>query len=234
MNYNTLLSFKFIMKILSFDIGTRNLGISIQTVDGNKLNSINNIEKKFRYSTIDGSPSESFKNVLDEIYLSNELNHVEVFDLTKTKNKKLDNDIYLDLIAWLKSQKELFEDIDLILIECQMTKNFKACCLQHCINMWFLIEYGKSKETIVFPSKFKTHILGANKKIEIDGQLQKTNKTYRKNFAKERVKYILEKRNDAVNQKLIYVDNKKKQDDICDAIIQCQAFLFLRFVEKIF
>ncbi len=220
--------------LASIDIGVRNLAFTIQSYDINKLNDLANetVPKNRRFNKEDGTSTEEYSKLLNKIYVTNQVEHCELFDLLKVAKVRLDNEAYLKLFDWMEENKQHWDKCDTIIIECQVVKNFKAGCLQHSLVAWLLMTYRTTKNVVVFPSKHKTQVLGAPQKVQTGEKWKKVTKHFRKTFAKNKTKQILLLRNDTANSKLFFETHKQKSDDLSDTVCQAQAYLLLRFIDK--
>lgn len=123
----------------------------------------------------------------------------------------------------------VFDDVDTIIIERQLTKNGIATGLMYHMQSWFMIQYGLFKKLILFPAKNKTRVLGAPLKKEDDnGKAVKVDKAFRKKWSTMRAYQILQERDDQVTTKYIFEDNKSKKDDLSDVITQALAYQILK------
>jgi hypothetical protein len=107
-----------------------------------------------------------------------------------------------------------------IIIEQQMRTNIRAQKLAQHLWSYFYVRYGMKDQNFCLkfvPSHLKTqYFLGKNK---LD------NRT-RKKWAVTKVHEILKKRDTEQNKSILSkIDSLKKQDDICDTILQSIAFL---------
>lgn len=211
--------------VASFDIGSKNFAFVVERYD-DKL--FNNLKCDYRYKK-DGTPTDEFKHILNQVYKNGQILNYVNMDLTKNiKPSKLksylDPDIFRNMITELDKHKPLFQDVDIVLIEQQMsfgTKvNVKALKIaQACFTYW-LMRYPKV-EVMEFKSFYKTQVLGAVKKLT---------KPQRKKFAVEEASIILNIREDYEN--LTELSCSKKKDDLADTLVQLQAFKILRYIDN--
>jgi hypothetical protein len=224
------------MWIASFDIGKKNFSFYIENV--NPI-SLENIPKKERYNP-NGTCKEKFSKLLHDLYCNGEKVLLKNVDITSDTDKKkyFDSDLCHNLTELLDEYKEYWDKVEYFVIEQQMSFGTKINTMalklgQHC-ESYFMIKYGRMKKVIEFPSYHKTQVLGSEK-IEI---IKKDKKTYknidkpaRKKWSIETAYGILTERNDF--DTIEEITCSKKKDDLCDVIIQAQAFKYLYFVEKI-
>ena len=131
------------------------------------------------------------------------------------KSKEIDINTRKNLILHLNEHKNLWDCCSVILIEQQYTRrsssNITALKIAEDVIIWFLIEYPET-EIISFSPKHKTsYLLGAPKKM-----------TYH-----QRKKWSVSKALSLFNEKgydVGLINQYKKKDDICDCILQTQAF----------
>ena len=91
---------------------------------------------------------------------------------------------------------------------------------QHCYS-YFLILFSTFKIPVEFPAYHKTKVMGAPKKMS---------KYERKIWSVNQAIHVLMNRND--NDTLQEITSRKKRDDMCDVIMQLQAFKYMVFVDK--
>lgn len=111
-----------------------------------------------------------------------------------------------DIVEYMDNLRVFLDNCNVILIERQMNINRKAFALQHQMITYLKVIYRDSKTCLVYSSKKKTELLGAEKNL-----------TYpqRKRFT---VNY-------ATDNNVQFIDGKKK-DDIADAY--CQAIAYIK------
>jgi hypothetical protein len=232
--------------ILSIDVGMNNLALYIESIDTDKLsNIVDSLPKKraklaTRYDK-NGEPNPDMACELNKIFTLGQkvwLDKVNItsdtdkFIGTKRKRRLVDNNMLNRLTNYLDSNKQLFSTVDTVIIEQQLKTNPSAQQLQYHIRSWFLINWP-TKTFYCFPSKNKTQVLGCYKKLaNKSGVLTKITKTQRKNWAKDKAKYILTLRGDESTLEYIFKTNKSKADDLSDCICQCQAFIYLKYICK--
>ncbi len=224
------------MWIASFDIGKKNFSFYIENI--NPI-SLENIPKKERYNP-NGTCKEEFSKLLHDLYCNGEKVLLKNVDITSDTDKKkyFDSDLCHNLTELLDQYKEYWDKVEYFVIEQQMSFGTKINTMalklgQHC-ESYFMIKYGRMKKVIEFPSYHKTQVLGSEK-IEIVKGNKKTykniDKPARKKWSIETAYGILTERGDF--DTIEEITSSKKKDDLCDVIIQAQAFKYLYFVEKI-
>ena len=229
------------MKIIAFDIGKKNFAFVMEEVDDEKLKNITNIPKKERYNK-DGTCTEKFTQILQQVYSSANILMVENIDLTYDCNPKkyLDPKIYLNMITEMDKYKDKFDECDVFLIEKQMSfgkkkTNTMALKLgQHCYS-YLLMKYLQEKIIIDYPAYYKTQILGAPKKFGKITKTYKNGKTVeindnRKKWSVRIASEILHLRND--KKSLEIINDTKKRDDMCDCLLMTITFSYLHFIDK--
>jgi hypothetical protein len=133
--------------------------------------------------------------------------------------------VFLDEIE----REGIFDDVDVIVVERQLSKNGMATGLMYYLQSWFMIQYGLFKKIILFPAKNKTRVLGAPLKQEDDnGKTVKVDKAFRKKWSTLRAYQILELRDDQNTIRYIFEENKSKKDDLSDVITQALAYNILK------
>ena len=229
------------MKIIAFDIGKKNFAFVMEEVDDKKLKNTTNIPKKERYNK-DGTCTEKFQEVLQQVYLTGKVLMVENIDLTYNCDKKkyLDPKLYLNMITEMDKYQEYFDECDVFLIERQMSfgkrkTNTMALKLgQHCYS-YLLMKYLNNKIIIDYPAYYKTQILGAPKKF---GKIKKTYKNgktvdikdNRKKWSVRIASNILKLRKD--EKSLEIINDTKKRDDMSDCLLMTITYSYLNFVDK--
>ena len=152
------------------------------------------------------------------------------------KDKYFDTDLCHNLTELLDEYKDLWDKVDYFIVEQQMSFGLKVNTMalkigQHC-ESYFMIKYGRAKKVIEFPSYHKTQVLGSEKieKITKTGKKSYKNidKPARKKWSIETAYGILTEREDF--DTIEEITKSKKKDDLCDVIIQAQAFKYLHFV----
>ncbi len=246
-----------IKTILAIDIGMTNLAMFKEKVNITKLGKIKNISKFSRY-TSNGECTEEFQEVLNKLYLCGKKTWIDKIDVTddnedkfitstvkikKTKSKQIrkrriiNNKMLLRLTDYLKKLKDnkVFDDVDIIVIEKQMKTNPSAQEVQFHIRAFFLFWYRLEKEIILFPSKYKTQVLGAPKKLlSSKNVFGKMTKYQRKKWAVELANEILSLRKDKETLDFIFIENKSKKDDLSDTLLHSIAFSYLRYIDGSF
>jgi hypothetical protein len=224
------------MYVASFDIGKCNFACYVEKFEEEELLALKNIPKIQRYNATDGSSTEQFAELMQNVYTNGSTVFYKNMDLTvgTNKSKYLDKKIYVNMINALDEHKEVFDKCSIIVIEQQMSfkaaQNTMALKLgQHCYS-YFLFRYGETKEIIEFPAYYKTQILGAPKVSSNNGKLKAMSKPDRKKWAVEKAGDILLNRGDLVT--LEEFSSKRKRDDLADVLIQLQSFKYLRYVDK--
>lgn len=212
------------MRVCSVDIGSKNFAFVISEFNEKHLKTLK-CTNRFNKN---GTTTEEYKCVLNEVYKNGKILHYINIDLTKnippTKLKSyLHPDIFRNMIAEL-DKCEFLKDLDTVLVEQQVSfgkkVNVKALKIgAHCFN-YFLMRYSNI-EVIEFPAYNKTKVLGAPKGLT---------KYQRKKWSVEEAKYILNLRKDEKN--LADLSNAKKKDDLADTLTQLQAFKVLRYLDE--
>jgi hypothetical protein len=219
------------LSILSIDIGIKNLSLCKEYYDIDLAKNIQIVEKKDRY-TKDLICTDKYKSYINEIFKCGVVKMMDKKDITHgIPFKYIDNKILINLIDYLDdlNKKGYFNDIDIILIEKQLKKNFIACTIQNHLHNYFIMLYRDSKNIITYPSKNKTRILGAPLKT-IDNKtnkIRKIKKYERKKWSCEQADQLLHLRNDQLTLNYIFNLNKNKKDDLSDILIQTLSYILL-------
>jgi hypothetical protein len=246
--------------IASFDIGVKNFAQYVEETDLEKLEILSKKyhEKipsalKKRVKTI---LTPDISAILEEMFLIGERKEMGVYDLTRDVpsgmvgeessneggDQNYDMESRRNIFKHLEKYRVLWDICDMFMIEQQYfnmttfgpkgakkTKggdaNVKAIKIAETVASWFLIMYP-TKKVIFFGSQYKTQSLGAE-----DG----LTKPQRKKWSVEKAVDILTKRQDEYAldfMKRSKKISKQKQDDVCDTLIQCQAYKFREYIQK--
>ena len=211
------------LSIVSIDVGLKTLSIYKEYFDNDAAKQLQ--KPKMRYNKYGEAHDEMKKYVID-VARCGQCVFIEKKDLGDRKDyfsgKALINliDFFDDLNA-----KDIFRDVNIIIIEKQLGKNPMATVLMHHIYSWFLVNFRTFKKVILYPSKNKTRILGAPlKKEDENGKAYKVDKSFRKKWSTSKAEEILTEREDFETLKYIFSDNKSKKDDLSDTITQCLSY----------
>lgn len=246
---NIILDDSRYFSVVSIDIGMKNLAMCRESFNLDKLDklSTNGCMKKYRY-TPNGEPVEIYKKYLDEFFKCGNTEWMDKRDLTddekdkfvvygkkKKKMRVIDNGMLLRLTEYLHSIRKEIDEANAIIIEAQLKTNPNAQILHYHIRSVFLGWYKDSKEIILFPSKNKTQILGAPRKINVDGKMVKRpdkGKQGTKGWSCDLAEHILNIRGDEEKHTYIFQKNKSKKDDLSDVICQANAYAIIKFLDK--
>jgi len=220
------------MRIASFDIGLKTCSMCVE--DYKVDNSISTPPEKDRYIKKLGQATETMVNFVNEIAQCGSLVWLEKRDLGD-KAAYHAGYAFLNLYNWLHELDTHLKTCDLILIEQQMLTNNMALSLMNHLHAYLLIKYTKEASADnkvpvkLYQSKNKTRVLGAPLNVEEDDisgkKLKTTSKYDRKKWSTQRANEILLLRDDKVWHKYIFVDNKKKKDDLSDVIMQNLSYV---------
>lgn len=222
--------------IASFDIGKKNFSFYIEKIDTSLFASIENLPKKDRYNP-NGTCTPEFDKIMKKVYCNGEKVLLKNIDITEgtSKTKYFDSDLCHNLTEMLDMYTEYWDKVDYFIVEQQMSFGAKVNTMalkigQHC-ESYFMIKYGRGKKVIEFPSYHKTQVLGSEKieKKTKAGKVSYKNidKPARKKWSIETAYGILTERDDF--DTIEEITTSKKKDDLCDVIVQAQAFKYLHF-----
>ena len=234
------------MKVLSIDVGIKNLAIYVEEFDEKKIKSLKkeykDIDTKFDKSHC---PTKEYKSFLKQIFMNGETVFFDLVNLSscqaisgkfptsteKTSSSKyVTTDILLCLNDYLDSKKKIWDECSFILVENQMNTRFKkntsAQHIQHHIQSYFIFNYRDFKPFINYPSKNKGYVLGAPRKIKN----KKTTYAQLKGWSEQLGLSILEKRCEETIMDQILKLNKR--DDIMDSLVQLQSAKIKIFIEE--
>lgn len=188
------------MRIASFDVGRCNFAQYVEDFDMDFLIKLKGEYKslpKCDQRRVKGPMNKGVEKILKKVS-TKKCKRIQtgVYNFTKEKSQKLDNDVRLKLIKHLNEYKYLFEGCDIFIIEQQYFStggrrakagvNMDAIKLGESLYFWLLLNFPK-KDVMYFSSSYKTQIFGATLKMTKD---------QRKKWATEKVREIYEKRND--------------------------------------
>lgn len=241
------------IRTCSFDVGRKNLAFYTEDI---LIDDIKKLNKKF--TSLRKEPfysKEKFnKNIYDfteNIFSCGKRvdGGMGVFDIRHNANEDiLDYETRKNLIKLLNYYTFLWKTCDIIVIEKQFVSrniskygiNMKAIKISECILFWFLEHYSDYIQIFIFESKYKTELLGAPKFVEKNNKktgkkrIVKMTKYDRKKWSVEKGKDIMKKRDDEECLIMMrgYKNTKQKLDDVCDCVVQLQAFYFKYFIIK--
>ena len=230
--------------VLSWDIGEKNFAYckskfrlaDIQSLKGQ------NIPFKQRYDT-NGECLPKFTKLLETISMVGERVIVGKCDITRPDDKKIGkrriitNRILSRLTNYLEdlNQAGIYDDVDYFLIEEQMGVASNNQQLQHHLRGYLISLVLNFRPIIMFPSKYKTQIMGAPKKLwnEKKNKLTKMSYSQRKKFSRDRVSQILQYRGDTTGLEDIFVKKRYGPPaDVSDCFLQNEAFFYLVFIDE--
>lgn len=230
-------------RVLSIDIGVRNLALWIEEYSLEKVNEFSKEYKKFDKNkvNINNEPTEEYKTFLHSflkqssttIYYDKIDLCESITDIKRTKNNMiiLTNDILFNIISELDKRKDILVHVNSVIIERQLKTNPNAQMVQNHIHAYLLHQYGLTKHVEIFDSVHKTRVLGCPKKIlNNENKMIKINKSYRKKWTTNLTRNIIFDRNDKKTYTYVFVDNKSKADDLSDTFCQSGAFILINKV----
>jgi hypothetical protein len=143
---------------------------------------------------------------------------------TKKKKKTVEmKSVALSLYRLLDQYKDVWDKCSVILIEQQLSKSsYVIRTIEHYCYAYFLYKYANFKKIVRFHPKHKTQQLCSSSDADDVSTTYK-----RKAWARKRALQILTERND--EKSLDVVLSASKQDDLCDAFLQIQAFKRMTF-----
>jgi len=225
------------LRIASFDIGKKNFAYYVEDASIKCLKNEREVYNSLKYKQkkrVDGELSPQIFSILDALFIGSTRVELDVVDIRENKSENVwDIGSRLNLIKFLESKKEMWESCDIFVIEKQFFRTFRfggkskgtaanidAIKICECLVTWLLMNFPK-KEIAIFGADLKTYSLGARRGLT---------KPQRKKWAVEKSAEILTMRGD--NHAFDHMSKKQKKDDVCDCIIQCQAFKLKRIIEK--
>jgi len=226
-----------LQRVASIDPGKKNFATYVEDFSIEKLDKIqkkyNQLPVKERRK-VKGPVSSGMQKILDAVVKCGTRVQIGVYNLKGCEEDVLDEQTRRNIIGHLESSKELWDTVDIFVIEQQFFNiygggkkkggggaNMDALKIAELCMCWFMIHYP-FKQVMSFGSQFKTQMLGAPDKLT---------KPQRKNWSVEKGREIAEMRKD--EELSSFLEKKRgsvKKDDVCDALIQLQAFKFKHFV----
>lgn len=227
--------------VCSFDIGEKNFALTKSQFNILALQKLAplNIPLQKRYNQNKECTPE-FASFLDKLSLLGKCIYANKLDITKEGDKRygnrlvITNKVLVRLSNYLEdlNEQKVFDDVTYFVIEEQLKKAKNNQILQYHLRSYLLLLFLNTKPIILFPSKYKTQILGApkityNKKKKCN---MKMNHLYRKKWASEKAFNILTARkdNDTLSK---FFGKKKKSDDISDCILETESFIYMLFID---
>jgi len=225
-----------VTRIASFDIGKKNFAFYIEEFNTDMFDTLKDIpDKKSRYN-INGTLTEEFKPIVDDICSNGKVILYQNVDLTENveDNTIINPEYYYNMSNVLDKFTDEWDKCDKFIIEKQMAfgvqNNIMAIRLgQHCWS-YFACKYGRDKDIIEFPAYHKTQILGAEKiqtTTKKGTRYKSMNKPKRKKWCISKALDIFTLRDD---QKTIEkMKSIKKKDDLADVLCQLQAYKIITY-----
>jgi hypothetical protein len=214
---------EYSLTILSVDIGLKTLTFYKERFDYSQIES----DPPKQVYNKDKSATNEFKTYIKELYGYGKTLFLEKYNLGN-KVDLYNGKVFLTLIDLLDDllKENLFDDVDIILIELQLKKNNIAQSIMHHLYNWCLIMFRDFKQIILYPSKNKTRILGAPlyKENLPPTKKNKITKYERKQWAIKIAEEIILARKDQNTYEKIFKENKKKKDDMSDVIVQTLSY----------
>lgn len=230
--------------IMGFDIGEKNFTIFTDRYEIEKLTILKNrvVPYQQRYNE-NGESTVKFSEFLNQLACCGERIFMDKFDMTRTDDKKygkrrlITNKLLVRLNNYLDGLNRggILDEIDYFLIEEQVKRAENNRQIQFHLRGYLIGLFLDFRPIVLFPSSFKTRIIGAPKKIMNDkkGRLLKMKHADRKKWAISKAKEILQYRDDTEGVELLF--NKKihgKGDDCSDCLLEILAFVNLVFIDE--
>lgn len=228
---------------MSWDIGEKNFAWAKTNVNQDELAKLRagNIPPKQRYDA-NGECLPEMSKLLTSMHMLGEQVGMGKCDLTQLDDKKfkkrrvITNGILVRLTNYLEDLNKagVYDDVNYFLIEEQRTIATNNQQLQYHLRGYLIQLFLTFRPIVMFPSKYKTVILGAPKKIwnERKSKLAKLTYTQRKKWAGQKALQILTIRKD--NDSIDSIFTKKKYGpvaDVSDCMLMNECFLYLLFVD---
>ena len=203
--------------IASFDIGKNNFAFCIEEVDTHGFVKISKPPK--------GQMGPYKKEIIEKVYKNGKIIVNENLSITQgVKGSVFDPKLFTNMNRVLEKWEGFWSNCTHVIIEEQMSfgrqTNIQAVKLgQHCYS-WFNIKYPDIR-IVSFHAYHKTQVLAAPLKMT---------KPERKKWSVIEAQGLLEGRGDT--ESISKIEGVSKKDDLCDTIIQLQAYKVLEFYLK--
>lgn len=231
-----------VVRILSFDIGKKNFAWYIEDADVYGLSKLNeeysNLPGKLKRRAL-GPMNPKVLGILNKLYSWSNRVDMGVVDLRSSNEDKWDVQGRKNLFKFLSSKYPIFSTCDVIVIEQQYFNTFTqrkrgikkspgnganvdAIKIAEDLLAWCMLRMSHI-EVEVFSAMYKTHMLGASDSLS---------KAQRKKWTDDKARDVFRLRgdDDALDQLFNTKKGKQKTDDICDTVMQCQAFKYKMYV----
>ena len=245
------------MRVACFDIGRKNFAFYVEEIVPSDLESLRDrfisLAKKDQ-RRIRGDMNPKVEEIHRDLFKCGKRVEMRVTDLTD-ESGELNNNVRLNLQTFLEEYEELWNTCNIFVIEEQYYNphvkfggagggaggsgiNKDAILLGEACYTYFINNHYPFRDVMYFKSMLKTQTFGCPDYTTIVNKeglrtSRKTTKPDRKKWSVVKGKEILELRGDEqglnqiINGKKIY---RQKQDDVCDCILMCQAYIFKTFV----
>ena len=183
--------------------------------------SLNNVLSKMRRIVAFDIGRVNFAYYVEEVDEKGESKCIQhgKWDISGGEKKGLSNQTRLNLIERLDYiRDDVLEGCTDFVIEMQFNSryggqaNITAIKISEVLLTYLLMEFPK-RTILLFPSRYKTQLLGAPKKMT---------KPQRKKWAVDKADEILNARDE--KEQLFLLRAYKKRDDVSDCVIMCQAY----------
>jgi len=204
--------------VASLDLGIKNTALTIESFDPKLIKPPPAVNQRYNSN---GEPTPVFKDYLQKFIYPGDLIHYSKASFTNEKviqSVEPSKEILWKVNEWVKSMIPILSQCSVILIEQQMKTNINAKRLEHHLHSMFIF-WMPNIDVVIFPSTYKTRLIGAPK-IWTDGKkLGKRRKEWAVQVATQ---ILLNRKDDWYLFSLII--NSKKPDDQCDTLLMIQAY----------
>lgn len=220
------------MRVVSFDIGKKNLSVYVEDFDPESIKSIPRLLKKDRF-TDNREPTAEFVDTLESLYAIGTCVKLDLYDIScGSQGSFVPEATYHALNRLLNESRDVYDSADVVLLEEQLVRrNPMAFKIAQHIYSWFLIMYGESKSVMFFPATHRNHTLGCPKRFLNGTRMKKLTKYRRKRWATLEATHLVKVREEESLTKLF--QSHKKKDDLADAILDAKAWQLRVFIDKL-
>ena len=224
---------------LTIDIGRVNFAMYIEEIDAHKLRDLKLEYKKIPYkerTSFSYNGHKSMEKIRDKLSMLGKRILIDVQNFTSYVGQPYDDEVRKNLLKYLKLKEEIFQGVNIILIEKQYhnprargggKSNIDALTMGEFVYAYFFMKiqegfFYNHPVLMYYPSKYKTEMWNAPLKMA---------KPQRKIWSGKTALSILDKRGDVVGLKELKTKGIKK-DDMGDCLLMWLTFLCYYYLYK--